>query len=43
MTLYEYRAKLERVVDGDTYDFRVYNESGESLNAALIEEFDVGT
>jgi len=113
MTLYEYRAELDRVVDGDTYDFtvdlgfhvskkirirmigvdthetygvkkesdeyqqgmeekqfveewfdsadeifietekdeqgkygrwlaRVFNESGESLNAALIEEFDVG-
>lgn len=23
MTLYEYRAELERVVDGDTYDFQV--------------------
>lgn len=23
MPLYEYRAELERVVDGDTYDFRV--------------------
>jgi micrococcal nuclease len=23
MTLYEYRAELERVVDGDTYDFTV--------------------
>lgn len=114
MSLYEYRAELERVVDGDTYDFRVdlgfhvskqirirmlgvdthetygvkkeseeyqkgiqekrfveewfdaadeifietekdeqgkygrwlsrvFNESGESLNVALIEEFDVGT
>lgn len=114
MTLYEYRAELEQVVDGDTYDFRVdlgfhvskqirvrmlginthetygvkkdseeykqgikekhfveewfaaaddifietekdeqgkygrwlarvFNESGESLNASLIEEFGVGT
>jgi micrococcal nuclease len=114
MTLYEYPAKLEYIVDGDTYDFivdlgfhvnkqirirmigvdtaeiygvekesdeyangmeqkrfvenwfdeadeifietekdekgkygrwlaRVYNESGESLNVALKEEYDVGT